>query len=328
MKKSVKLIIFAVIAAVLVGAYLLVLNMNNNSSEDAETTSAETISIDSFDSSDIKTISVEKDGETFFFEYDGNSWVYGGEPEYPLKQNSVRAIAEALSSLTAVLEIDPEGGELSDYGLDAPALTVCAASTDGSERTYYIGDYNSFNSSYYLKSEGNSTIWMISSSVFDTFDITADVITNNDTPTVIDASKATAVTLPNTAYSYVSADGAWSDGSDRDSDTVSDEAEGVLSELNALTFTELVGYGVDTEDELAKFGLDEANGKQIKVDYYAEQTLEGDESTSDTTIKYDKSFTYIMAVSSDGETVYIKDSESALVYAVDPAKLSKTLSLI
>lgn len=327
MKKSVRLIIIVMIVAALAAAYILVLNINKKSVAE-ETTAAETITIDTYDADSIKKITVESGENSFEFEYTGGKWVYGGDPEYPLRQSAVKTMVTAIADVTAVTEINPEAGELADYGLEAPQIVIKAVDDNGEEHVYNIGDLNSFNGNYYLNASDRANIWMVKPEFYNSFNITVPSITENDTVPKIESDNATDITIGEKVYTYSEEDESWNDGSGRDGATVSEEAAGIINELNALTFTELAGYGADTDEELAEYGLDEASRTVIAVDYYQEQTIEGDDGTSASTVRTDHKSSYCVSIAADGISAYVMLKDSNLVYRISADKLKTIAGVI
>ncbi len=99
------------------------------------------------------------------FSYVNDSWVYDEDNNYPLKQESVASMADAISVIEAVETVKDVSDDMSQYGMDTPALTVDATFSDGNVKTFLFGAVNTFNECQYLTISGDENLYMINSDV-------------------------------------------------------------------------------------------------------------------------------------------------------------------
>lgn len=57
------------------------------------------------------------------------------------------------------------------YGLDSPSKTITITLSDGSQKTIKIGAYNEILGFYYLLVEGDKHLYLVDSTIYDTFEI-------------------------------------------------------------------------------------------------------------------------------------------------------------
>ena len=106
----------------------------------------------------------------------GNAVKLNGEALAPL------AMLEKLNGVIALETLDSYDS-LSDYGFDKPQNTITVTVGDKTT-TFYIGDYNDMVSEYYLKMEGDDAVYLVDSTLKDTFSKTADsLVKEEDTET-------------------------------------------------------------------------------------------------------------------------------------------------
>lgn len=178
MTKRLKAIIIVCCIGVLgIAAYFIAYSIIANQSSP----STETITITSMSASNVASIKVTlANGDYYYVTEDASvsatsssvtykttfSGIYSG-----LEWNASRArsLVSASTLLTAVRDLgEAEKSEYSAYGLDEPLSTVVLTKTDGKEIIYYVGS-RSTSGLYYFRVEGNEHIYVINSSVGETF---------------------------------------------------------------------------------------------------------------------------------------------------------------
>ena len=98
---------------------------------------------------------------------DGNAAlsVPGWDESLPLDTEALVSAYASLHSVTALRKMD-DGYELSDYGLDPPAVTVSVDHPHG-ETTLYFGKMAPDKSGYYLSVKGTSDVYLAAVSLYD-----------------------------------------------------------------------------------------------------------------------------------------------------------------
>lgn len=83
------------------------------------------------------------------------AWIWADGPDFPLRDDTVRAILSTLSSLKFQQVLPAEGGK-EEYGLDNPSATLTAAAGE-EEQTLLFGKTTTDGDSYYMMMNGDET---------------------------------------------------------------------------------------------------------------------------------------------------------------------------
>jgi len=88
------------------------------------------------------------------------TWTWSDGPDFPLNDDTVTSIVEALAGLKFQQVLPAEGGR-EEYGLDTPAATL-TASGGGAEQTLVFGKTTTDGDSYYMMMNGDeSTVYIV-----------------------------------------------------------------------------------------------------------------------------------------------------------------------
>lgn len=98
---------------------------------------------------------------TLRFLYEDGAWVWQDVPDFPLTQEDVTAVTDALAELP-VRQTLTEFTELSDYDLDEPNYQVSLRWTDGREESWAIGKATDNGDGRYVLRDGDeSTLYIV-----------------------------------------------------------------------------------------------------------------------------------------------------------------------
>ena len=282
-KRMAPLIVLLSLLIVLFAGYFIMRGINERNTAKTEDTGSEEsgIVLTVYQNANVRAIAFTNPDTTekLTFESDGETWTLSGEPNFPVSQTKLTAMASATASVKAELQLNPDSGSVSaDYGLDEPAYTITVSYLDEDEtvnRTFIIGNYNEFNSCYYMSEEGSENIYMISSSFAETFDYTKKELVQTETKPKIDEESITSVEVSAGGSSRV------------------EEGDGieVISDLyDGLSTSQFLTWYAD-DDALKDAGLLEPAG--TIVIHYEEETTVTDEnnSSSATTVTNEKQVT-------------------------------------
>lgn len=310
MKKNRAAVLIAVLSALalLIAVYALLapkLGSLGNSE-----TAAETEMLASYDSANIKTLSYTHGGETVSLIYD-DIWYIDGDRGFPLNQNLASAMGKAISSIPIERKFTPDEISRSDTGLDKPDYTISVSYKDGTEKTYKIGAYNSFNNNYYFAVEGDDSIYMIPAGLNSSFNYTFLKLASFDTlPTLAETDIK--------SYDIV-----------KDGQTVNITDSDLLKKLTALYFVDCAAYKPD-QALLDSFGLGE-NAPSIVVHYSQKKAVANEEtsisSTAGVTVDYDMTFTVGSLCEGDDTLRYVRYNDSPLVYAMSASTMEALLQM-
>lgn len=331
-KKVMPFIILAVLFAALLISYSVLVKYNK---EQEETTGEESESIISCESDSILNISITNSSGTMKFDYDisGSSWKYTDDEAFPLEESYITSLLSTACSLNAARHLEDTLDNISEYGLDNPQYTLSISGDEGTNVTLYIGDSNS-TGNYYAYLDGSSTVYMIDSTLPDALGKSLnDMVKLEELPSV-STSDVYSIEFNGNTYEYFEGGNPqydytnsnnWfkklEDGSYKAMDT--QEINNILTSLTGIAYTGCADYNV-TEEELAQYGLDEANVKKIVEKYYVTESGTSEEQsessaeaeTEDNTVKEPHEITFYVGSKNEDGNYYVKSLEGTAVNLV------------
>ena len=291
-KKSVNLITAVGVLVVLSGAYAGVkAYVARQDAAEAEKEEEENSEILSIASDDVKSIKFVIDKKEVTFEKDGDSWIKSDETDFPLDQDKVETLISSLNSVTAERTLE-NVENAAEYELDQPENTITVTTQNGETTVIQIGMENDSISQEYIDlNDDSSTVYVVSNSVFSSFEGTLYDFAKSGTFPTVDSSTVRMISVDGKDSSYVvekDENNLWSITGGGDTEKAdSAKATSLASSLSSMAYDSFVNYNC-SEDQLSQYGLDKPYGK-ITVDYQEEV-----EKSTDT-----------------GETENVEGSESA-----------------
>ena len=250
MKKYKSLVILLTVLVVLVVAYVVTGQLKKKSAEKEN----EEKQIAVLDMSDITSIQYTNGTDTMSFIKEGGTWYSESDKEFPLQQSSLKTMAETFGTLSANRELT-DGDTLADYGLEEPQYTITLKNADGEEQNIYIG--NAAGEDYYMTVGDKEKIYTVDYSVVNAMNFDLDSMLQKETfPSIgSDNIKKVTITKVGETTEY-----------DADNSDQSDDITAIGGGLGAAYFVDCVDYSVQA-DELAQYGLDEAQRTTVTVVY-------------------------------------------------------------
>ena len=250
MKKYKSLIILLAVLVVLVVAYVVTGQLKKKSAEKEN----EEKQIAVLDMSDITSIQYTNGTDTMSFIKEGGTWYSESDKEFPLQQSSLKTMAETFGTLSANRELT-DGDTLADYGLEEPQYTITLKDADGEQQNIYIG--NAAGEDYYMTVGDKEKIYTVDYSVVNAMNFDLDSMLQKETfPSIgSDNIKKVTITKAGETTEY-----------DADNSDQSDDITAIGGGLGAAYFVDCVDYSVQA-DELAQYGLDEAQRTTVTVVY-------------------------------------------------------------
>lgn len=290
MKRGTKLLVLTGALVVVVAGCFIAAKIADRQTEDTTDTS---VAVTGGDDGDLTAMSWTYGGETLELSKDGDDWQVSDQADFPLDPQYSSAMAAALTDVTATRQLAVPD-DLSDYGLDAPTLTVTGTYAQTGERTFLIGAQNAVSEDYYMMLEGGDAVYMVDSAILTAFSKSLnDLVQFEDIP---------AMNTP-TAYLLAAPDGTTTQMTQ-----VSDDLK---SDILGLTWQKCADYSA-TEDELAQYGL--APGTSVTVTY--EVTDSGDTADDDSAAAETDTFTVLIGADADDTYTYAKLPDSSIVYLI------------
>jgi hypothetical protein len=271
--RLIALIVLAAVLAAAVGAYFIIKAIPPRQSD---TGSSARVEIERFEVEKVQKMVLQSSARTLTLVKKDGAWKVDVPYSIELDTSKIEDIAYSFASMYAESLVEENATSLAQYGLEKPAQVATATLTDGTTRTYYLGDRTPAGNTYYLMAKGSPkvyAVWMNHGANF------------SATVTDLRYKKMTTVEKEKVKYIYLK----W-----RGQDTVElqlqedanatpyvfgawimtrpyKQPRGVDSEklqalLDSIYFSEIKGFVEDDVKNLAKYGLDPAEGEIILRD--------------------------------------------------------------
>lgn len=274
-KKSVNLVTAVGVLVILSGAYVGIKAYvaKQEEKETAESEESESAEIVSISADDIKSIKFLIDKQEVVFEKDGDSWVKADESAFPVSQDKVDVLAASLESITATRTLE-DVEDASEYELDQPENTITVTTTDGDTTVIQIGMENSSTNQEYIDLNNDpSTVYVVGSSTFQSFEGELYDFAESGTFPAVDSSTVNRISVDGKESSYTvkkDENNMWtvagSDGKEEKADSA--KATSLASALSGMAYASFVNYDC-ADSDLSKYGLDKPYST-ITVDYQEE----------------------------------------------------------
>lgn len=193
-KKTKHLLGMVVVMFVLLGGYfaLDLLPQESGEEEDAET---ETVKVADFTAEDITYYCYSNPEYDMGFYITEDGYVHYKDSSFPVNETSVSGQLSMLGTLTAMQVV--EGTDKSEYGLDTPATSVAVTLTDGTERTFLIGDSALFEDGDYVLDVENNVIYLVDSSFSSKFNCSWSSMVQQEDKIKVSTDQIVDVTVQN-----------------------------------------------------------------------------------------------------------------------------------
>lgn len=191
-KKRNTLVVLLAMLVVVCGVYFGVSKYSE--AQMNEETQAEEESIPMIQMDDVVAVSYDNETASLSFEKQEDEWICLEQEDFPLIQNRINSIANAMKDMSANRKLD-DTTDLSQFGLDQVTKTVTAEDSEGNTKTLKIGNVNEYTGDYYAMVEGDDTIYTIADSIVNYTDYTLDDLLQLDTVISVTSAQATSVTV-------------------------------------------------------------------------------------------------------------------------------------
>ncbi|MEW5816222.1 MAG: DUF4340 domain-containing protein [Spirochaetota bacterium] len=163
MKKSVRLIIFAAVIVLLLGAYGLIKTKPFRKTDSGKSTETAQIKLSSAEKDNIVSMTLSQGDKTVKFEKKDTGWKLAYPELDKIDNEKIGDIADAFSDLRAERVIEESPSDLDQYGLGSNRAQAEAELKDGSKIIIFIGDKTPTGFSFYAQTEGDKKVYTISS---------------------------------------------------------------------------------------------------------------------------------------------------------------------
>lgn len=174
-KKWLTVILLVVVLGAAIGGYWLLSRPEAADPNAAEVTPAPTSSMVALlekERDQVKSVDVTvRDGEAFTLLYDGanNRYSIAGKENFEVNPDEASALITYACQLNAAQMVQENVTDMEQFGLKTPAVSFTANYTDGTSKTYFLGDKTPATSAYYLCEKGGSTVYLVYSAVYNAY---------------------------------------------------------------------------------------------------------------------------------------------------------------
>lgn len=191
-KKMNTVIVLLIVLVVACGAYFGVLKYNE--AQESKETGEEDESIPIIEMDDVVAVSYDNETAALSFEKQDDEWICTDQEDFPLIQNRINSIANAMKNMSANRQLE-DTDDLAQYGLDNVTKTVTAEDANGTTKTLKIGNVNEYTGDYYAMVDGDDAVYTIPESIVNYTNYTLDDLLQLDTVISVKASQADSVTI-------------------------------------------------------------------------------------------------------------------------------------
>ncbi|MCF0134154.1 MAG: DUF4340 domain-containing protein [Blautia sp.] len=284
MKKKGLVFSLAALAA-LTGAYLGTRDLESDMEDAAEDTATPASLSQTVSDEEMAEVTIRKDAEEMVFQKSGDSWVYPENAGFPVDEQQIDSIFAKLADVIPERVLE-EPGELEEYGLDNPALSITLKKTDETSFTYLFGDTNSSTGDAYLQVEGEDAIYTVDGDIPESMQFSLyDVAEMEELPTV-DSGSITKLSVQKNGEDFVTFQKdeetgiVWKmileDGTESAVDST--QLNSLTATATGLSYASMADY---PDDDLAKYGLEEP-AAEIVLNYEEEVEIESEEVEPET----------------------------------------------
>lgn len=171
-KQKIQLLILGILLVLVIAAFFGVRRYHNQLSEE-ETGEDVSYAVLSLVKDNVVEFSFTGGGNTVSLIKTDDVWNATGDTAIELDQDKISSLLNYVVDIQAELEIQ-EVTDFSQYGFDDPLATVTLKLQDDTVYEIVFGHFNEITSQYYLKLEGNDTVYGLSSNLGYHFQITLD----------------------------------------------------------------------------------------------------------------------------------------------------------
>ena len=325
MKKFKSIIILLAVLLVLLAVYFFASPMWRED-EAADTTADQSHQIAAIDHTLLVGLELKHGEENLSFALNDKAteWNWSEDGDVPLDNMAFANIVTALNNAKSKYKLEGVSSEqLAEYGLDAPSMTVKFSFSDGTAKQFFIGNLNSFNSSYYLSEAGApNTVYMIEATVKTSLELDIHDFVLEETPPAITEAKILGVNYSNAGdyrdFIYYPS-GNSSDYTDRyewyfrsglvqmsslppETPLRTDLGDSLSALITGLAFDECVALDYTAGD----FGFSES--KKIVISYNAEE--------GETGVLQKKEYVIYLGSQREDGSIYAHTDTSKLVYTL------------
>lgn len=164
MIKMKQIIIASVILVLLIGTFAIIqFNQFQASSSSDNSTQTQSIPLFSHAETDCKTITLKNENNEYILKNNDGVWEIENMPN--VSSDAIAGVVTDIINISAHNQITEDVDDLEAFGLNNPQAQVTIELNDGSVETFLLGSATPLSNTFYLKKEGDSSIYTVYSGV-------------------------------------------------------------------------------------------------------------------------------------------------------------------
>ena len=325
-----KFLILLLVALILGGGYFAAAHFLKEDADGEDASQEEGVAVQAMQSEDIVGIRFLSGKQEIRLVKEQEQWFLDSDRSYPLNQAYPTTMAADAAKLSAKRLVSESKDDFEEYGLANPSTAYVFTLSDGTEVTYYIGNYNNYGDSYYMNVAGTEQIYLISADFLADFDhdLTSMAEVEEMRTASTDEVTKMVLTLDGKTTQLFYAEEGLSTVYSRDFTWFLDSK----TPADAVASRSLVGSAVNytstgcgaykaTEEQLTDFGLD-APVLTLEVAYTVSEEIETgkldeDDKPITETKTTDCKLKLTVGKQADDGSYYAKLADSPVVYLID-----------
>ena len=297
MTRGRKLIILLGVLAVMAAAYVIIVKTGVFSQEAAE----EEIVLSGGEAAPTRMAWSYGGESTALVKNSQGAWECQDQPDFPLSSLYSSRMESAVSPVTATRRLE-KPGDLLEYGLSEPWLTVTVEYEGGQAATYQVGDQNALTGEYYVLPLDGEWVYTVSDVMPGAFTCALmDIVEYETVDSISDVR----------AYSLTSPDGALTQPQEL--------SETLTNAIVGFSWSDCVSWQAQRED-LSAWGLDKPSVcvvTYVTTEYQDSGETDGEGQAVAEAVETEHSFTlHIGSYTQDGAYAYARLPGSSMVYAI------------
>lgn len=155
------IVILTLVIAVLSGLLVWVMNVEPEGEDTPTATLAPSYTAYKVDREEISGFTILNGDSTLKVGNPDGRWTINGLAENEISADKVESLMTNALVMISSVEIDANGADLAEYGLDTPSTTITVNKKDGSTDTLLIGDTSPVSGEYFFMVSGADKIYTI-----------------------------------------------------------------------------------------------------------------------------------------------------------------------
>ncbi len=342
-KNIITLIILLITLVLLIVLAVSLSNKNNKDSvEENVTEEGQVTELMAIDIDQVTDISFENEyGSFYYIKNTDGQWINGDNEETPVNESTIKNIENKIKSINYNRLIPQETGDLTEFGLEDPAIVVTINLDDGTSINLKFGIEAPAYSGRYMMLNDNSDIYLVDSSLYNAFDKNETHLVEYEDLPSIDGNNIRYINIISNDKSELemryneeelgyTASSNWEITQPYENVQLGDNSAILeyLGNYSSLSFDQGIDYEVE---DLGKYGLDDP-AYTIYLEYFEIVEVEDDDENEDTseeveTMTVDHTLELQIGSTNESGDYYVKTADSDSVGILSESSVNNLVDI-